>query len=121
MYPGETPERDPHPHPELAHRRRHPGTFFSAAAVSGCRAELNGSLFVAEGVSARRSFCGIVWNVRFAVMDTIIFAGLLGALVAIWQERSRSVVLGVWAVVTVLTAVLLNHHVTSSLGLGLSY
>ena len=54
-------------------------------------------------------------------MDTIIFAGLLGALVAIWQERSPSVVLGVWAVVTVLTAVLLHHHVTSSLGLGLSY
>src|SRR5690242_6149120 len=79
----------------------------------GCRAVLNDSPFVDEGVSARRSFCCIVWNVPFAVMDTIIFAGLLGALVAIWQERSRSVTLGVWAVVTVLTAVLLNHHVTS--------
>ncbi|WP_169801203.1 DUF5993 family protein [Streptomyces kanamyceticus] len=54
-------------------------------------------------------------------MDTIIFAGLLATLVAIWQDRSRGVVLGAWAVVIALVAVLLNHHITSGLGLGLTY
>ncbi|MFD6435990.1 DUF5993 family protein [Streptomyces venezuelae] len=54
-------------------------------------------------------------------MDTLIFAGLLAALAALYRERSPAVVLGVWWVVLAATAVLLAHHITSGLSLGLTY
>ncbi|MDG4857405.1 DUF5993 family protein [Streptomyces sp. T-3] len=54
-------------------------------------------------------------------MDTIIFGGLLATWFAIYQQRSRPIVLGAWAFMILLVAILLNHHITSSLKLGLSY
>lgn len=54
-------------------------------------------------------------------MDTLIFAGLLAGLAALYRERSPAVVLGVWWVVLAATAVLLAHHITSGLSLGLTY
>ncbi|MER5889716.1 DUF5993 family protein [Streptomyces sp. NPDC001941] len=54
-------------------------------------------------------------------MDTLIFGGLLVGLWAMFRERPRRLVLGVWWVVLVVTLVLLAHHITSGLSLGLSY
>ncbi|MFE0171174.1 DUF5993 family protein [Streptomyces sp. NPDC059002] len=54
-------------------------------------------------------------------MDTLIFGGLLATLVALYQQRSRTIVLGAWWIVLIATALLLSHHITSSLKLGLSY
>ncbi|MEU6002666.1 MULTISPECIES: DUF5993 family protein [unclassified Streptomyces] len=54
-------------------------------------------------------------------MDTLIFGGLLATLYALHRQRSRAVLLGAWWIVLVLTILLLAHHITSSLKLGLSY
>lgn len=54
-------------------------------------------------------------------MDTLIFGGLLATLYALHRQRSRAVLLGGWWIVFVLTVLLLAHHITSSLKLGLSY
>ncbi|MEU6764132.1 DUF5993 family protein [Streptomyces sp. NPDC046853] len=54
-------------------------------------------------------------------MDTLIFGGLLATLYALHRQRSRAALLGGWWIVLVLTVILLAHHITSSLGLGLSY
>lgn len=54
-------------------------------------------------------------------MDTLIFGGLLFALFALYRERSRTVLLGAWWIVFAATVVLLSHHITSSLSLGLNY
>ncbi|MFI6939136.1 DUF5993 family protein [Streptomyces sp. NPDC050418] len=54
-------------------------------------------------------------------MDTLIFGGLLAALVVLFQDRPRRTVLAIWWVVLGATLALLSHHITSSLGLGLSY
>ncbi|WP_371653503.1 MULTISPECIES: DUF5993 family protein [unclassified Streptomyces] len=52
-------------------------------------------------------------------MDTLIFGGLLVVVVGIWR---RGVVgPGAWWVVFVAVCFLLAHHITSGLGLGLSY
>ncbi|GGP34816.1 hypothetical protein GCM10010278_08860 [Streptomyces melanogenes] len=52
-------------------------------------------------------------------MDTLIFGGLLVVVVGIWRRGVVGV--GVWWVVFVATCFLLAHHITSGLGLGLSY
>lgn len=54
-------------------------------------------------------------------MDTLIFIGLLAVWTVIWQQRARVVVLGAWWVLLILTILLLSHHITSSLKLGLNY
>ncbi|MGW6060525.1 DUF5993 family protein [Streptomyces sp. BA2] len=54
-------------------------------------------------------------------MDTLIFGGLLATLYALHRQRSRAVLLGGWWIMLVLTILLLAHHITSSLKLGLSY
>ena len=54
-------------------------------------------------------------------MDTLIFIGLLAVWTVIWQQRVRVVVLGAWWVLLILTILLLSHHITSSLKLGLNY
>ncbi|MBC9718637.1 hypothetical protein H9Y04_39540 [Streptomyces sp. TRM66268-LWL] len=54
-------------------------------------------------------------------MDTLIFGGLLAALVVLYQDRPRKLLLTVWWVVLFATVALLAHHITSSLKLGLSY
>lgn len=54
-------------------------------------------------------------------MDTLLFAGLLATVAAIYQQRSRRVVLGAWWVVFTLTCLLLLHHITGGLGLGLTW
>ncbi|WP_169813243.1 DUF5993 family protein [Nocardia jejuensis] len=54
-------------------------------------------------------------------MDTIIWAGLLATLVLIYRQRSRAVVLAAWWVMLIATALLLRHHITSGLGLGLTW
>ncbi|GAB2654530.1 DUF5993 family protein [Nocardia goodfellowii] len=54
-------------------------------------------------------------------MDTLIFGGLLFTLFAIYAQRSRRVVLAAWWVVLVACLVLLRHHITSGLGLGLTW
>lgn len=54
-------------------------------------------------------------------MDTLIFGGLLASLIVLFQQRSRHLVIGAWWVMLVATAVLLAHHITSGLGLGLTW
>ncbi|MEU3743468.1 DUF5993 family protein [Streptomyces sp. NPDC032198] len=54
-------------------------------------------------------------------MDTLIFGGLLATLYALHRQRSRAVLLGGWWVMLALTILLLAHHITSGLRLGLSY
>ncbi|WP_167355606.1 DUF5993 family protein [Streptomyces atriruber] len=54
-------------------------------------------------------------------MDTLIFGGLLVGLAALYRERSPALVLGVWWAVLAATALLLAHHITSGLSLGLNY
>ncbi|MER7171271.1 DUF5993 family protein [Streptomyces mesophilus] len=54
-------------------------------------------------------------------MDTLIFGGLLAALVVLYQDRPRKIILTIWWVVLLATIGLLSHHITSSLKLGLSY
>ncbi|MCC3767630.1 DUF5993 family protein [Streptomyces sp. UNOC14_S4] len=58
-------------------------------------------------------------------MDTLIFAGLLALVIALFRQapgrRGRMIVLGSWWVLLVVTLFLLAHHITSSLKLGLSY
>ncbi|MEU1207029.1 DUF5993 family protein [Nocardia sp. NPDC005825] len=54
-------------------------------------------------------------------MDTLILAGLLGILVLIWKQGSRRSVLAAWWVVALVCAGLLKYHITSSLGLGLTW
>ncbi|MEV8314794.1 DUF5993 family protein [Streptomyces sp. NPDC059900] len=54
-------------------------------------------------------------------MDTLIFGGLLATLYALHRQRSRAVLLGGWWIMLVLTIILLSHHITSGLKLGLSY
>ncbi|RDI61460.1 DUF5993 family protein [Nocardia pseudobrasiliensis] len=57
----------------------------------------------------------------FRAMDTIIFAGLLVVVVGLYRRRSRRWVLAGWWLVLVLTLILLRHHITSGLGLGLTW
>ncbi|MFD3701921.1 DUF5993 family protein [Nocardia sp. NPDC058658] len=54
-------------------------------------------------------------------MDTVIFAALLLALVLIFRDSSRRAVLTAWWISFVLCAVLLKVHITSGLGLGLTW
>ncbi|MGW0248085.1 DUF5993 family protein [Nocardia goodfellowii] len=54
-------------------------------------------------------------------MDTLIFGGLLFTLFAIYAQRSRRVVIAAWWVVLIACLVLLRHHITSGLGLGLTW
>ncbi|MFF1696243.1 DUF5993 family protein [Streptomyces sp. NPDC058257] len=54
-------------------------------------------------------------------MDTLIFGGLLATVYALLRQRSWAVLLGGWWIMLVLTILLLAHHITSSLKLGLSY
>ncbi|MFQ6397809.1 DUF5993 family protein [Nocardia sp. KC 131] len=54
-------------------------------------------------------------------MDTLIFGGLLATMVALFQQRSRRAVIGAWWVLLVATVLLLAHHITGGLGLGLNY
>lgn len=54
-------------------------------------------------------------------MDTLIFGGLLAALVVLFGERPRRVVLGAWWVLLLATILLMTQHITSGLGLGLNY
>ncbi|MGH4035090.1 DUF5993 family protein [Actinomycetota bacterium Odt1-20B] len=54
-------------------------------------------------------------------MDTLIFCGLLATIVALYRQRSRTLVLAAWWIVLLATILLLSHHITSSLKLGLSY
>ncbi|RII14199.1 hypothetical protein DSC45_21160 [Streptomyces sp. YIM 130001] len=60
-------------------------------------------------------------SVPSARMDTLIFGGLLATWLVLYRRRSRNVLLVVWWVVFAATLVLLSHHITSSLGLGLNY
>ncbi|MEU8897922.1 DUF5993 family protein [Nocardia sp. NPDC048505] len=54
-------------------------------------------------------------------MDTLIFGGLLFVLFAIFTQRSRRVVLLAWWIVLIASLILLRHHITSGLGLGLTW
>jgi hypothetical protein len=54
-------------------------------------------------------------------MDTLIFGGLLATLVAMYRDASRTVVLGAWWVLLAAVILLMAHHITSGLSLGLSY
>ncbi|WP_199810728.1 DUF5993 family protein [Streptomyces rimosus] len=54
-------------------------------------------------------------------MDTLVFAGLLVALLAVVGDKSRAVVLGWWWLILAATLALLAHHITSSLALSLHY
>lgn len=54
-------------------------------------------------------------------MDTLLFAGLLATVAMMYRQRSRRVVLGAWWIVFVFTCLLLWHHITGGLGLGLTW
>ncbi|KZM68928.1 hypothetical protein AWN90_14295 [Nocardia terpenica] len=54
-------------------------------------------------------------------MDTIIFAGLLTVVALLYRQRSRRWVLAGWWIVLVATLLLLWHHITGDLGLGLTW
>lgn len=54
-------------------------------------------------------------------MDTLVFAGLLVALLAVVGNKGRAVVLGWWWLILAATLALLAHHITSSLALSLHY
>ncbi|MFC5720614.1 DUF5993 family protein [Streptomyces gamaensis] len=54
-------------------------------------------------------------------MDTLIFAGLLATMLGIVRRAARTKVLAAWWIMLALTLLLLAHHITSSLKLGLSY
>ncbi|RFU83944.1 hypothetical protein DY218_24795 [Streptomyces triticagri] len=60
-------------------------------------------------------------SVPSAGMDTLIFGGLLATWLVLYRRRGRTVLLVCWWVVIAAVGVLLSHHITSSLGLGLSY
>ncbi|WP_330183583.1 DUF5993 family protein [Nocardia sp. NBC_01503] len=54
-------------------------------------------------------------------MDTLILAGLLCVLFLIVGQSSRRAILSAWWVVVIACGVLLKVHITSSLGLGLTW
>lgn len=54
-------------------------------------------------------------------MDTLILAGLLGVLILIYRESSRRSILTAWFVAALACGFLLKLHITSSLGLGLTW
>ncbi|MFF2552890.1 DUF5993 family protein [Nocardia sp. NPDC058058] len=54
-------------------------------------------------------------------MDTLILAGLLGVLYLILTQRSRRAILTGWWIAAIACGVLLKLHITSSLGLGLTW
>ncbi|MEC3913537.1 DUF5993 family protein [Nocardia sp. CDC160] len=54
-------------------------------------------------------------------MDTLILAGLLGIVFLIWKQSPRTRILAAWWVVALVCAGLLKYHITSSLGLGLTW
>ncbi|MFE3986528.1 DUF5993 family protein [Nocardia tengchongensis] len=54
-------------------------------------------------------------------MDTLILAGLLGILVLIWKQGSHRTVSAARWVVALVCAGLLKYHITSGLGLGLTW
>lgn len=71
-----------------------------------------------SGVLLRRS---AACSVASAGMDTLIFGGLLATWLVLYRQRGRTLLLVGWWVVFGAVALLLSHHITSSLGLGLSY
>ncbi|MDI3423923.1 DUF5993 family protein [Streptomyces luteolus] len=54
-------------------------------------------------------------------MDTLIFGGLLATWLLLYRRRGRTAVLVGWWITLAAVALLLSQHITSSLGLGLSY
>ncbi|MGV9413032.1 DUF5993 family protein [Nocardia sp. NPDC003693] len=54
-------------------------------------------------------------------MDTLILAGLLCVLFLIFRESSRRSVLTGWFLALLACGLLLKLHITSSLGLGLTW
>ncbi|UNO39843.1 DUF5993 family protein [Streptomyces sp. MST-110588] len=54
-------------------------------------------------------------------MDTLVSSGLLVTMLAIVGRRGRTAVLGAWWATLAVAALLLAHHITSSLALGLNY
>ncbi|MFI8977373.1 DUF5993 family protein [Nocardia asteroides] len=54
-------------------------------------------------------------------MDTLIFGGLLVTLVLICRDSRRKAVLTAWWVTFALCLLLLKLHITSGLGLGLTW
>ncbi|WP_157535123.1 DUF5993 family protein [Nocardia inohanensis] len=54
-------------------------------------------------------------------MDTLIVAGLLTVVYLIWNQGSRRSMLTAWWIVALVTGALLKYHITSSLGLGLTW
>ncbi|MEU8894058.1 DUF5993 family protein [Streptomyces sp. NPDC048442] len=54
-------------------------------------------------------------------MDTLIFGGMLATWLVLHQQRGRTFLLIGWWVLFAAAILLLAHHITSSLGLGLSY
>lgn len=54
-------------------------------------------------------------------MDTLIFGGLLITLVLIYRDSVRRTVLAAWFITFFLCLLLLKLHITSGLGLGLTW
>ncbi|MEV0245175.1 DUF5993 family protein [Nocardia sp. NPDC050712] len=54
-------------------------------------------------------------------MDSLIWIGLLATWVVMFQQRSRRVQLALWWITLLATALLLRHHISSGLGLGLTW
>ena len=54
-------------------------------------------------------------------MDTLIFTGLFAAGLLLFTKNSSRIATILWWIVLVATIALLSHHITSGLGLGLSW
>ncbi|WP_442930983.1 DUF5993 family protein [Mycolicibacterium sp. 050232] len=54
-------------------------------------------------------------------MDTLIFAGMLGVLILMYRQRSRPAIVASWWIVTIVCCLFLKVHITSGLGLGLTW
>ncbi|WP_167471825.1 DUF5993 family protein [Nocardia arthritidis] len=54
-------------------------------------------------------------------MDTLIFGGLLYVLVVLDRGKPRRMVLAGWWILLIATILLMAHHITGGLGLGLNW
>lgn len=73
-------------------------------------------MFLLSAISRHRTT-----SLGVSIVDTLIFSGLLLSLFSIVTRKSRGLILLLWTVMLIATLLLLAAHISSSLGLGLTY